>query len=179
MEGKASGRENGKRRSLLIEFFIRELREIYGAEKLLTLALPRLQEATTSPDLAMAFEDHSQVTQVQIERLEQIFDLLGVEADATKCQGMEGLVKEADRMIKATEEGSFTRDVGLIVATQKVEHYEIAAYGTLRQLAEQMGSTEVTELLEDTLIEEKKADMLLSNLAEILIADEARLEVGE
>ena len=179
MENKTSNDNREKKHSLLNEFFIQELRDIYGAEKYLTMALPRLQEAATSPDLAMAFEDHSEVTQIHIDRLEQIFDILDEPADAKRCEGMEGLIKEAESAIKETQQGTFTRDVGLIVSAQKVEHYEIAAYGTLRQLARQMGHKEIAELLEETLEEEKKTDMLLSNLAETMIVDEAQQELQE
>lgn len=161
----------------LREFFLEELRDIYGAEQQLTKALPKLRKAATSPDLAMAFEDHLLVTQNQIARLEQIFQLLDEKPDAKKCDGMEGLIKEGESVIKDTETGSATRDVGLIVSAQKVEHYEIAAYGSLRQLAKNIDKTEVSRLLEETLEEEKATDMLLSNLAETLINQDASNEV--
>ena len=162
----------------LTEFFIDELKDIYGAERQLTKALPKLKRAATSPDLAMAFGDHLKVTENQITRLEQIFELLGEWPEAKRCEGMEGLIREGETIIKDTEAGSSTRDVGLIVSAQKVEHYEIAAYGSLRQLAKTMGKNEVSELLEQSLREEKATDMLLSNLAETMINQEARLEVG-
>ncbi len=161
----------------LVEFFVEELRDIYGAEQQLTKALPKLRAAATSPDLAMAFEDHLQVTQNQITRLEQIFQLLDREPQAKKCDGMEGLIKEGESVIKDTEAGSATRDVGLIVSAQKVEHYEIAAYGSLRQLANTINKAKISQLLEQTLQEEKETDMLLSNLAETLINQDARQEV--
>lgn len=161
----------------LTEFFIEELRDVYGAENQLTKALPKLRKAATSPDLAMAFEDHLKVTQTQISRLEQIFQLLGEKAEAKKCDGMEGLIKEGESVIQDTEAGSATRDVGLIISAQKVEHYEIAAYGSLRQLAKTISKPEVSQLLEQTLQEEKETDMLLSNLAETLINQEAGTEV--
>lgn len=161
----------------LREFFLEELRDVYGAEQQLTKALPKLRKAATSPDLAMAFEDHLQVTQNQIARLEQIFQLLDEKPDAKKCEGMEGLIKEGESVIQDTETGSATRDVGLIVSAQKVEHYEIAAYGSLRQLAKNINKTEVSRLLEQTLEEEKATDMLLSNLAETLINQDASNEV--
>jgi ferritin-like metal-binding protein YciE len=161
----------------LSEFFLEELKDIYGAEKQLTKALPKLKAAATSPDLAAAFEDHLQVTKNQIQRLEQIFQLLGQEAEAKKCDGVEGLVREGESVITDTESGSATRDVGLIVSAQKVEHYEIAAYGSLRQLAKTIDREEISQLLEQTLQEEKETDMLLSNLAETLINQDARHEV--
>jgi ferritin-like metal-binding protein YciE len=175
MEKKSSGLAQDQ--LPLVEFFIEELRDIYGAEKQLTKALPKLKNAATSPDLAMAFEDHLQVTQNQIARLEQIFQLLDETPEAKKCDGMEGLIKEGESVIQDTEAGSATRDVGLIVSAQKVEHYEIAAYGSLRQLAKTINKAEVSQLLEQTLQEEKETDMLLSNLAETLINQDAGNEI--
>jgi ferritin-like metal-binding protein YciE len=125
----------------------------------------------------MAFEDHLKVTQDHIARLEQIFELMGQKAEAKKCEGMEGLLKEGESVIRDTETGSATRDVGLIVSAQKVEHYEIAAYGSLRQLAKTIDKADISRLLEQTLEEEKATDMLLSNLAETLINQDAGTEV--
>jgi ferritin-like metal-binding protein YciE len=167
----------GKDQLPLTVLFFEELRDIYGAEKQLTQALPKMRKACTSQDLAMAFEDHLTVTQNQILRLEQIFQALGKKPEAKKCEGMEGLIKEGESMIKDTEEGSATRDVGLIVSAQKIEHYEIAAYGSLRQLAKTIDKAEISKLLEDTLEEEKATDMLLSNLAETLINQDASMEI--
>ena len=166
-----------KKQLPLNEFFLEELKDIYGAEKQLTKALPKMKQAATSPDLALAFEDHLQVTQNQIARLEQVFQLIGKEPEAKKCEGMEGLIKEGETVISDTENGSATRDVGLIVSAQKVEHYEIAAYGSLRQLAKTINKPEVSQLLEQSLQEEKETDMLLSNLAETLINADAKSEI--
>lgn len=167
----------GKDQLPLTEFFVDELRDVYGAEKQLTQVLPKLRKAATSPDLAMAFEDHLKITNNQISRLEQIFELLGQKAEAKKCVGMEGLIKEGESVIQDTEVGSATRDVGLIVSAQKVEHYEIAAYGSLRQLAKTIDKAEISRLLEQNLLEEKETDMLLSNLAETLINQDASTEI--
>jgi ferritin-like metal-binding protein YciE len=175
MENQSSGLSQDK--LPLNEFFLEELKDIYGAEKQLTKALPKMRSAATSPDLAMAFEDHLKVTQEQIARLEKIFQLLGEEPAAKKCDGMEGLIKEGESIIQDTDAGSATRDVGLIVSAQKVEHYEIAAYGSLRQLAKTINKAEVSRLLEQTLEEEKETDMVLSNLAETVINQDARSEV--
>ena len=161
----------------LTEFFIDELRDIYGAEKQLAQVLPKLRAAATSPDLAMAFEDHLKVTQNHISRLEQIFQILERKVEAKKCEGMDGLIKEGETVIHDTERGSATRDVGLIMSAQKVEHYEIAAYGTLSQVAKTIDKGEISRLLEQTLQEEKETDMLLSNLAETLINQEASTEI--
>jgi ferritin-like metal-binding protein YciE len=175
METTMSGLKQDKHP--LKEFFIEELRDIYGAEQQLATALPKMRKAATSPDLAMAFADHLEVTQNQITRLEQIFQLLEQDAKAKKCEAMEGIVKEGESVIKDTEAGSATRDVALIIAAQKVEHYEIAAYGSLRQLAKTINKSEVSRLLEETLEEEKATDMLLSNLAETLINQDASNEI--
>jgi len=175
MENKSSGLSQDK--LPLNEFFLEELKDIYGAEKQLTKALPKMRSAATSQDLAMAFEDHLSVTQEQIARLEKIFQLLDEEPAAKKCEGMEGLIREGETVIQDTDAGSATRDVALIVSAQKVEHYEIAAYGSLRQLAKTINKAEISRLLEQTLEEEKETDMVLSNLAETLINQDARSEV--
>jgi ferritin-like metal-binding protein YciE len=161
---------------VLLELFKEELRDIYGAEKQLTEALPKMKEAASSPDLALAFEDHLHVTEDHIKRLEKVFSILGEKADSKKCKGIAGLIEESEEVIKNTSDGTATRDVGLIISAQKVEHYEIAAYGSLRQLAKSI-SPEVSALLETTLQEEKETDMLLSNLADMMInADAAKEE---
>ncbi|MFN2456623.1 MAG: ferritin-like domain-containing protein [Chitinophagaceae bacterium] len=149
----------------LRDLFIDEVRDIYWAEKYLTKALPKMRKAATSEELANAFEEHLSVTEKQIDRLEEVFELLDVKARAIKCEGMEGLVKESEKVIQETEKGSSTRDVGIIIAAQKVEHYEIAAYGSLVQLAKTMGRDDIADLLQETLDEEKEADQLLTELA--------------
>ena len=152
--------------SMLQELFIDELRDIYWAEKHLVKALPKMEKATSSEELANAFADHLAVTQEQVTRLEQVFELMGEKPRGKKCDAMEGLVKEAESVIEDTEEGTSTRDVALIIAAQKVEHYEIAAYGGLATLAKTLGKNEVKELLGQTLEEEKETDELLTQLAE-------------
>ncbi|MBT1712176.1 ferritin-like domain-containing protein [Fulvivirgaceae bacterium PWU5] len=158
----------------LTKFFVDELSDVLNAEKQLTKALPQLEMAATSPDLAKAFAEHLKVTQNQIARLERVFKIIGMSPKDKKCKGMEGLIAEGQAVIKDTEDGSATRDVGLIVAAQKVEHYEIAAYGSLRQLAKMTEKAEIAQLLEETLQEEKETDMLLSNLAESFINEDAK-----
>jgi ferritin-like metal-binding protein YciE len=161
---------------MLKKLFMDELKDIYGAEQQLLKALPELGGAASSPDLVAAFADHLQVTENQVTRLEKVFRLLGEEPEAKKCKGMAGLIEEGQHVIKDTEKGTATRDVGLIISAQKVEHYEIAAYGSLRQLARAVGQADVNQLLEETLAEEKETDMVLSNLADILINPEATEE---
>jgi ferritin-like metal-binding protein YciE len=151
---------------MLQELFLEELRDIYWAEKHLVKALPKMEKAASSEELANAFNEHLAVTQEQVTRLEQVFELLGEKARGKKCEAMEGLVKEAESVIEDTEEGTSTRDVALIIAAQKVEHYEIATYGGLATLAKTMGINQVKELLGQTLEEEKETDELLTQLAE-------------
>src|SRR5690606_6341081 len=163
---KQSASSQGENSSMLRELFIDELRDIYWAEKHLVKALPKMEKASSSEELANAFADHLAVTQEQVSRLEQVFELLGEKARGKKCDAMEGLVKEAESVIEDTEEGTSTRDVALIIAAQKVEHYEIAAYGGLATLAKTMGKTEIKDLLGQTLDEEKETDEMLTQLAE-------------
>ena len=171
MDSKPAGGNNeisatfANEQTKLRELFVEELKDIYWAEQHLTKALPQMKEAATSIELANAFERHLAVTETQISRVEQVFELLGVAARAKKCEAMEGLVKEAEAIIKDTDKGTATRDVALIVAGQKVEHYEIATYGSLVQLAKTMGRDDIATLMQQTLDEEKEADQLLTDLA--------------
>jgi ferritin-like metal-binding protein YciE len=152
--------------SLLEEFFVEELKDIYWAEKHLYKNLPKLQNAASSPQLKKAFEDHTRVTSDQISRLEEVFRFLDQKAEGKKCEAMEGLVNEAQTIIEDTEKNTATRDVALIIAAQKVEHYEIATYGGLAQLANTLGLDKVANLLGETLEEEKQTDELLTDIAE-------------
>ena len=120
----------------------------------------------TSTELANAFETHLGETEGQIQRIEQVFEMLDMSPKAKKCEAMEGLVKEAQGLMEELPKGTMVRDAGLIIAAQKVEHYEIAAYGSLVQLAKTMGQTEIADVLAQTLQEEKKTDELLTQLAE-------------
>lgn len=148
------------------KFFIDQLTDIYGAEKALDKALPKLKEAATSKKLAAAFDKHTKETEGQISMLEQVFELLGEKPKAKKCEAMEGLIKEAETVIKDTEKGTYVRDAGLILAGQKVEHYEIASYGTLVSFARQMGETKIADLLQKILDNEKKTDVSLTLVTE-------------
>jgi ferritin-like metal-binding protein YciE len=168
-----------QKNTMLEKFMIDSLKDIYWAEKHLTKALPKLEKAATSEELKQAFQDHLTVTEEQIARLEQIFEIMGKKPQAKKCEAMEGLSKEAETVIQDTEAGTSTRDVALIIAAQKVEHYEIASYGGLAQLATTMGMTEVAELLGQTLQEEKETDQLLTSIAENDINYQAEEEGGE
>lgn len=149
----------------LKELFVDELKDIYWAEKHLTKALPKMRKAATSQELANAFDEHLAVTQEQVSRIEEVFEMMDMTARAKKCDAMEGLVKEAVSVIEDTDEGTATRDVALIIAAQKAEHYEIATYGSLVQLAKVMGREDIADLLDQTLEEEKEADRMLTQLA--------------
>jgi len=162
---KTSSSSSKSEETMLRELFVEELRDIYWAEKHLTKALPKMKKAATSEELAAAFDEHLAVTETQIGRVEQAFELLEMTARAKKCEAMEGLVKEAQSLIEELPKGSAVIDAGLIIAAQKVEHYEIAAYGSLVQLAKTMGENEIADLLQQTLDEEKQADQLLTELA--------------
>lgn len=159
--------------SLLEEFFIDSLKDIYWAEKHLTKALPKMQKAANSEELKQAFQNHLEQTKNQISRLEDVFEKMGRAARAKKCEAMDGLTKEGESIIEETQEGTATRDVGLIMAAQKIEHYEIATYGGLVQLAKTLGFDEVSELLASTLAEEKETDSLLTDIAESKVNYEA------
>jgi ferritin-like metal-binding protein YciE len=152
--------------SQLHKFFVDSLKDIYWAEKALTKALPKMQKAATTPKLQEAIEMHLGQTMEQVTRLERVFETIGEKAAAKKCDAMEGLIKEGESIIEETEDGSMTRDVGIIMAAQKVEHYEIATYGGLVQLAMTMGLDEAAEILNETLDEEKETDSSLSEIAE-------------
>ena len=162
--------------TMLNELFLDELKDIYWAEKHLTKALPKMQKAATSEQLRSAFERHLTETEGQIGRIEQVFESLGMAAKAKKCEAMEGLVKEAQNLMDELPKGTMVRDAGLIIAAQKVEHYEIAAYGSLVQLAKTMGKNNIANLLAQTLEEEKRTDQLLTQLAESGINVEAENE---
>ena len=163
----------------LEKFMYVSLKDIYWAEKHLTKAIPKLSKAATNEELITALDEHLEVTEEHIARLEQVFELLGKKAQAKKCEAMEGLTKEAESIVEETEDGTATRDVGIIMAAQKVEHYEIATYGGLAQLAKTMGLTEVANLLGQTLEEEKEADDTLTSIAENSINLQAEQEGPE
>jgi len=150
----------------LMEFFVDELKDLLWAERELVETLPDLAEAATSEELRNAFEMHLAETETHVSRLEQVFGILGLEVDSRKCDAMAGIIDEGDEIISATEDGTAQRDVGLIFAGQKAEHYEIASYGGMIALARTLGYYEVAELFATTLDEEKTADAKLTEIAE-------------
>ncbi|WP_347049455.1 ferritin-like domain-containing protein [Flavobacterium olei] len=148
----------------LRELFIDSLKDIYWAEKALTKALPKMAKNATSENLITAINEHLTVTQGQVERLEQVFEILGEKATAKKCDAMEGLIKEGESIMEETQQGP-VRDAGIISASQKIEHYEIASYGTLAAFALTLEEEDAAALLQQTLEEEKEADTILTEAA--------------
>jgi ferritin-like metal-binding protein YciE len=171
-KASSSKKEDGK----LKEFFHDEIKDIYWAEQKLVKTLPKLAKAATSDELRAAFTSHLEETKGHVNRLEQVFELMGEKAQAKKCDAMEGITEEGASIIEDTEDGTSTRDVALILAGQKAEHYEIATYGGLAQIAKTLGLNDVATLLETTLKEEKKADSTLTELAKGSINDDASEE---
>jgi ferritin-like metal-binding protein YciE len=148
----------------LREFLVECLKDIYWAEKALTKALPKMSKNATSQELIAAVDDHLEVTKNHVSRLEQVFQLIGEKAVAKKCDAMDGLIKEGESILEETQPGA-VRDAGIIAACQKIEHYEIATYGTLVAFAKTLGEDDSAELLEMTLAEEKEADEALTDKA--------------
>jgi ferritin-like metal-binding protein YciE len=165
---QTSGNTNttGQQQSLLEKFFVDQLKDIYYAEQHLVKALSEMKAASTTEELEDAFENHGKQTERHVKRLEKVFQLLNIKAVGKKCEAIEGLIKEAKSIISDTKEGSVTRDAALIIAAQKVEHYEIATYGGLVQLAITMGLHRAAEILDKTLQEEETTDHDLTKIAE-------------
>jgi ferritin-like metal-binding protein YciE len=149
----------------LQDLFVEELKDVYHAEKQLIKALPKMAKAATSEDLKMAFEEHLAETEGHVERIEQIFEILGKKPATKVCKGMKGLIEEGSEVIEEDAEDE-VKDAGLIAAAQRVEHYEIAAYGCLRTYARVLGNKKAEKLLQETLDEESAADEKLTQLAE-------------
>jgi len=146
------------------KLLLEELKDLHSAETQITRTLPKLIKAASSPDLKKAFEKHLKETEGQIERLDQVFEILGKKATNKTCAGMKGILSEGSEMLQETETGE-VRDAALIAAAQRVEHYEISAYGTVRAYAEQMDQSEVADLLQETLEEEKATDEKLTEIS--------------
>lgn len=148
----------------LKELFVEELKDVYDAENQIVKALPKMAKATSTPELRRAFEEHLEQTRGHVRRLEQIFEGLGEQAKAKKCDGLRGIIDEGEDVMSDGAEGP-VRDAGLIAGAQRVEHYEMAAYGSLKTWAGQLGNERAASLLEETLNEEKEADELLTRIA--------------
>jgi ferritin-like metal-binding protein YciE len=158
-------KEETMQKDSLRELYVDELRDLYNAETQLVRALPKMAKASSNAELRQGFEEHLRQTSEQVSRLEQIFDMLGEKPTGKKCLGMEGLVKEGAETMQEDYEDA-VMDAAIIGAAQRVEHYEIAGYGTVRAFAELMGENEHVSLIEQTLREEKETDNKLSQLAE-------------
>jgi len=156
----------------LEDLFVSELQDLYSAEKQIVKTLPDLVKAVSSTDLQDCLQEHLQQTRQQINRLEQIFERLGRPAEAKQCKGIEGLLEEREKLMSEGGQNSVI-DAGLIAAAQKVEHYEIAAYGSARAFADRLGQQEAAELLEETLEEERETDQELSEIAMAIVNEEA------
>jgi ferritin-like metal-binding protein YciE len=161
---RSNGSVNGTQSSHLMKLFEHGLKDIYWAEKALTKAIPKMIKNASSEDLIDALQNHLEETEEQVKKVEEVFQLIGKKATAKKCEGMHGIIKEGEEVMKECEDGEMC-DAGIISAAQKVEHYEIAAYGTLRQFAETLGLNDAEELLREILDEEKAADEKLTEVA--------------
>lgn len=160
----------------LHKFFVSALKDIYFAENAIIEALSEMQQAATTDELKEAFEDHQLQTRKHVSRLEKVFKLIDETPEQKECKAIKGIIEEGQEIIKSTEEGSMTRDAALIIAAQKVEHYEIATYGGLAQLAITMGHDKAADLLETTLQEEEDTDYNLTEIAETFINFDAEQE---
>lgn len=170
----ANATVNGE--SKLFDFFKDALKDIYWAETHLVKELPRLAAGATSKEVKTAFKDHLRQTRGHVKRLERVFKLAGLKPQAKKCEAMEGLTKECKSVLEDTDAGTLTRDAGLIIGAQKVEHYEIATYGSLSCLAQAMGRDDLSRILEETLSEERDTDNLLSRIAVFQVNQRAMKE---
>ncbi|SHH64366.1 Ferritin-like metal-binding protein YciE [Chryseobacterium oranimense] len=168
--------KNDMKNSSLHKFFVSALKDIYFAENAIIEALTKMEEAATTEELKEAFEDHQLQTKKHVSRLEKVFKLIDEKPEKKECEAIKGIIKEGEEIIKSTQEGSMTRDAALIIAAQKVEHYEIATYGGLAQLAITMGHDKVADLLEKTLQEEEDTDYNLTEIAETFINFDAEQE---
>jgi ferritin-like metal-binding protein YciE len=182
MKNSNSNNNNGKgpgestHESLLEKFFTDQLKDIYYAEQQLLKGLQEMQKAATTEELEDAFETHHKQTGRHVKRLEKIFQMIGKKAEGKKCEAIEGLLREAKSIISETKEGTMTRDAALIIAAQKIEHYEIASYGGLVQLAVTMNLQQVADMLDKTLQDEEDTDNELTKIAERFINLEAEKE---
>ncbi|MBF6598667.1 MAG: ferritin-like domain-containing protein [Fermentimonas sp.] len=160
----------------LLEFFVEEVKDIYFAEHEALKALKKMEKAATSKALKDSIVQHHGETEEQIKRLEQVFELLGEKPSKKKCEGILGIIKDGESVIEDTDDNTMVRDAAIIIASQKIEHYEITSYGSLAELARTLGKDDLAELLEVTLEEEKQTDVTLTILAEESINEDASNE---
>lgn len=175
-QGNNGAQQNTNSPGLLEKFFTDQLKDIYYVEQKLIKSLPKMKDAATTEELEDAFDFHLKQTEKHAKRLEKVFSLINKKPEAKKCEAIEGLVKEAEEIISETKPDSMTRDAALIIAAQKIEHYEIATYGGLVQLALTMGLNRAAQLLDKTLNEEEETDRSLTDIAEQFINFEAEEE---
>lgn len=154
------------------DLFISQIMDLYDAEQRLVKALPKMAEASTSSQLRRAFETHLKETEGHVRRLEQVFEQIGKKPKAETCDAMKGLISEGEDVVSDSDQSPL-RDAGLIASANRVEHYEIAAYGSARAFAEKIGLSSAVSLLDQTLEEEKKADALLTQLSRTINTDAA------
>jgi ferritin-like metal-binding protein YciE len=147
------------------DLFVEQLQDLYDAEQRITKALPKMAAAAHDSSLKSAFEEHLRQTENQVKRLEQVFQIIGKSAQSKTCEGVKGIIEEGEEIVSG-EGDPDVKDAGLIAAAQRVEHYEISAYGTARTFAQRLGKSEAARLLEETLAEEKETDKKLNILAE-------------
>src|SRR3989440_10642712 len=159
----------------LQKLYVEELRDLYNAESQLLKALPKMAKAASSEELKDAFEKHLEQTKTHVERLEEVFEEIGEKPKNKTCKAMKGLIDEGSEILQEDGEESVI-DAGIIVAAQKVEHYEIASYGSVRTFAQLLGQDKAAELLQETLDEESEANELLNKLAESIVNPEALME---
>jgi ferritin-like metal-binding protein YciE len=156
----------------LNDLFMMELKDIYNAEKQIIKALPKMIDAASSPNVKQKFQSHLHETENQVKRLENVFSILGVQPEEESCKGMEGIIDDGKKVLTLQGDPK-VKDAALIAAAQKVEHYEISSYGTLRTFAETLGKHDVAQMLQTTLKEESKTDELLTQVAESSINPQA------
>ena len=171
-ESKLKAEDQGK----LQEFLVDSFKDIYYAENEIQKGLKKMETAATSKELKSSIKKHYTQTEGQIKRLEEAFKLLGEKPAKNKCEAIDGILKEGESILEDTEAGTMVRDVAIIIASQKVEHYEIATYGSLAELAKTLGLFEVSQLLEASLHEEKSTDLSLTDLAVSFVNTEAKSE---
>jgi ferritin-like metal-binding protein YciE len=173
---KAKAKNEPIKSEALMEFFEDGLKDLLWAEQNIIKALPKMMKAATSSELKAAFETHLEETKTQVTRLEEVFALIDKKATAKKCEAMAGLIKESEELIEETSKDTMVRDVALICGAQKIEHYEIASYGSLRTLAQVMGLEDVAAILQETLDEEGETDHKLTEIAENYVNEQASNE---
>ena len=175
---KKGGSQQGSEESpsYLQKFFLDQVKDMYYAEQELLKAMPEMKNAATTEELEDAIEEHMKQTQRHVKRLEKVFHMIGQKPEGKRCEAMDGLVKELKTILRETEENTMTRDAALIIAAQKIEHYEIASYGGLVALAITLGLERAADILDKTLMEEEMTDQMLTDIAEAYINVEAEHE---